>query len=1248
MKKLITVFVVALLGGFAATAQNVEDLRIYINPGHGSWGPNNRHMATIGHSPIVSANPDTTDFYESNTNLWKCLELFHRLKEYGFKHNAENALDLSQNLVMSRIENGPWPCDGVGNSSSDNGNDYNRTLSEIAAEVESNNFDMFISVHSNASEEGNTTNYLYYAYDGKANGGIQDDATCIAMSEANWNQRILDRHTQWSHYDNQVGAGSVKIGHQGLGVLNHTVPGFLVEGYFHTYQPARHRAMNPHVCQMEGIEYARGVADYYGVSKESVGQIYGIVRDLHEKFSHELYNPKAGTPDVYLPLNGVDVTLKQGETVVGTYKTDVNYNGAFVFRNVQPGDYTIEFSHADYKPAEPIAVTVKAAATAYPTAQLENVNYVPPTVVYVNYPDSTAGKSEYILESEYDMTATTSAIAELEGKTIRRSIVRDGYAYILAHDASKAPSVYVYDITNKAVVKTLGTTAAVGDIYTISDIALTADGYLVGINKANQTHGGADNMKAYKWEKDEAGLPDGEVAVWWESNFAGNWSDGIGGEACYYNGTLADGEFVYTGTTIASSGNTRIIYATISNGAYIGQMRNNQDGTYLTTADYLGETYSMTLSPLGDDRFVLNSDKAEVVEMQKNSVDVALPTAMGVMNSDVLAKASANESYFKYAGRSLMVAPSINAEGLVEGIKLFDITDGLANAVEVKTNCTITPTAYTFASAHGDLKLTLSTDDKLADADIQLYLNVDGNITKWVERVVTAAAPVTGGTANPFAYALTSEASENAVKVSYSLNAAATDVNIIVKDEEGAVVETIPQGALAAGEHTADINITDYEKGNYTWAVEVSGEEKAKVEQFISHSFFHPAGLTVDNSMESPSFGTLFVAEGYSPTSVNTKYVDDEANVSGLYIFDPQGKQVLSNAGKERFYGAGLTFDKTVGTVTSGTANRHGDVIRVAVASDGRIFAARGNDSGDYILYAESLEKLKETGELTSLLAGQTMTSTCVYNDAAGNFMLGPVWGLDVYGSGENTKLLAHTRTTNDLTAATSLNRMFEFSIGTGNTLTTPTPVAALDQKYTIAYGKVVTVKYDNEGGIWYCQYRGTNTETQPGLVYVDAAGNQQYFDYSVHNRRSGAMDVSPDGKYLAAMSGVGQITVYKISKAADGTVALKAAYILKDGGNNTYDLAWDAAGNLYGCNASTEYVRGYAIPRTEAAVTTAAAKYAFTALGGSGVENVDVENVELPVVYYNLQGVQVDGENLTPGIYIKVQGNKSTKILVK
>ena len=47
-----------------------------------------------------------------------------------------------------------------------------------------------------------------------------------------------------------------------------------------------------------------------------------------------------------------------------------------------------------------------------------------------------------------------------------------------------------------------------------------------------------------------------------------------------------------------------------------------------------------------------------------------------------------------------------------------------------------------------------------------------------------------------------------------------------------------------------------------------------------------------------------------------------------------------------------------------------------------------------------------------------------------------------------------------------------------------------------------------------------------------------------------------------------------------------------------------------------------------------------------SGIEDVEISN-EAPVEFYNLQGVRVDGE-LTPGLYIRRQGNNASKVLIR
>lgn len=57
--------------------------------------------------------------------------------------------------------------------------------------------------------------------------------------------------------------------------------------------------------------------------------------------------------------------------------------------------------------------------------------------------------------------------------------------------------------------------------------------------------------------------------------------------------------------------------------------------------------------------------------------------------------------------------------------------------------------------------------------------------------------------------------------------------------------------------------------------------------------------------------------------------------------------------------------------------------------------------------------------------------------------------------------------------------------------------------------------------------------------------------------------------------------------------------------------------------------------------------KVTFTS-ATSGITDITVDNSNAPVEFYNLQGVRVNADNLTPGIYVRRQGSQVSKVLVK
>ena len=364
MKKLIlSIFALCCM------VMSASAIKVYINAGHGGWGSEDRNMPTINYG-----YGDTLGFWETNTNLWKAFEMETMLKKAGYS------------TVMSRRANG---------------ND--RSLSAIRNEADNSGCDYFISIHSNAGPEGSLTggsgsfaNYpvmLYRGYTGSPTVSKSDQmakASCKRLYEIFWTTPASSGGTgkdggpEFTTYYSPTNldlVGCMSFYGYNLGVLPQYRPGFLAEGYFHTYSPARHRALNPDWCRQEGIRYARGVKDYFGSSGESVGYIMGYVRSKTETYSHKYYIPYKNSNDIYKPINGAKIVLRNSKNEVvkcncypyvkrmlknqSYYTTDHNYNGIFLFEYLTPGTYTL-YVHAkgyqDYK----TTVTVTADKTIYP------------------------------------------------------------------------------------------------------------------------------------------------------------------------------------------------------------------------------------------------------------------------------------------------------------------------------------------------------------------------------------------------------------------------------------------------------------------------------------------------------------------------------------------------------------------------------------------------------------------------------------------------------------------------------------------------------------------------------------------------------------------------------------------------------------------------------------------------------------------------------------------------------------------
>lgn len=98
-----------------------------------------------------------------------------------------------------------------------------------------------------------------------------------------------------------------------------------------------------------------------------------------------------------------------------------------------------------------------------------------------------------------------------------------------------------------------------------------------------------------------------------------------------------------------------------------------------------------------------------------------------------------------------------------------------------------------------------------------------------------------------------------------------------------------------------------------------------------------------------------------------------------------------------------------------------------------------------------------------------------------------------------------------------------------------------------------------------------------------------------------------------------------------------QAAVTEGEGTTDTHTITVNEAGNLtyYGFHTASE-TKGVerSINVTDDTLT--------------GVEGVAVDNIDSDAVYYNLNGVRVDAENLIPGVYVRLKGSKSEKVVIR
>ena len=922
MKKLLLSAAAALLA-LGASAGAPKDVRIYINPGHGSWGGEDRHMGTVTHGGPTYT--DTAGFYESNTNLEKGFGMLEKLIEYGVPFdrtkNQSNsnparlgaALDLSQtNLVMSRVKNGPYPHDGSTYGA------YSRNLSEIAAECESWNADIMISIHSNAATEGTTTNYPLFLYRGYTNS--EQNAGSSAAAKACWPHWWKNQHMMWTYYSatnmNVQGDWTFMSswGTQGYGVLRHSVPGFLVEGYFHTYQPARHKAMNWDACRWEGQRYAKGFSDYFGWGKkDSYGTVFGVLRDGEQTFSHTYYTPNSSTLDKFKPINNATVTLKNGNgEVVKTYKTDDEYNGVFVFDKVPAGTYSLTYSHPEYKDFSQ-SVTVTANETTFPTPLFET-EQIPARGHYAYGLSSTNSGSNYTLKFKSTGDVDNASIIFTNNSTGATQSIKTGAI-------KKGENTVTVDS------KTLGENATFSWSVAINNPVSTGVELLYSDNSIVYNNGSANARIGVAIDKDQTSANFGTIYTLtamgqglqkYNPDFSKNGSKVITGMfGKDTDASTSSNKFYRSNRIEVNKGKVYIAnYANQNTGMWEYDPATNASPRNITNVYY---ERALAFYGEGSSRKVFSSHENNLQRFDigtgtswTSGSPAKSYTTAGVMDNgdgDVLVTDNAViVSQCRYSGNNLAQNPAFAVfDHNLNLISKSDVINGTLNGSE-NGGMAITADKKRFAIANSytssgnsgvvvqvydvtwsgstpsfvhkhtiPLDGTYRVDQMEFDHADNLYIASQQKgllvyaIKNPARQTVTKATSTIQGQAMPavrghYAYDLKMSKNENTYTLTFKSTGDVASANVVLTPSEGEAT-TIKIDAVKAGENTVEIDATTLNAGvKYNWSIALDNPASPSVEQYYSDNsivynngtYNARIGLAVDNDETSPNFGAVY------------------------------------------------------------------------------------------------------------------------------------------------------------------------------------------------------------------------------------------------------------------------------------------------------------------------------------------------------------------------------------------------------
>ena len=812
------------------------------------------------------------------------------------------------------------------------------------------------------------------------------------------------------------------------------------------------------------------------------------------------------------------------------------------------------------------------------------------------------------LEGEFVSFATGQPYnVELSGKlpvnvkgVVKRAVQLGESVVFLTHEADGTAHIYnvvgekISEVSQEGVIAVDAANA--GDYLAISDIAVTEDGKLVATNYMI-TQSGDDQVaegekrgetRIYIWDN-LAAAP----SVLFTSKMSSNWFQSKQGLTMAVKGTSDNMEIFMTGIH-KSKAWARVSSYRVINGVYTEPDVNNNDYYHFyDVADAValettvGTQYELNASPLDSMNWILDAElinPVEIVEPETNNVEISTCVAL----TTDLGKKFNGATILKEGEQVLMVAPYADADGKLAGVKVLDITDGLAADSVVATLDLDAPVEATAAA----------TAVEIAAYDANITLVADGNIYNLVHKL-PKPVPTETTVSRVFAYDLSSELSEDGatLTVNYTLNANADAVEVVILNGKE-VVKTIPCKGINKGTYTVAVPTAGLpQEGDLTWAVNAKGAPVAGIVEVTDQSrgiydFYNMMDVLVDNDPESEYFGKIYIQmalNGGSDGSTERA----QTQKAGLFIYDQNLNELnpTSNVGIQPTLPEGYTM-----------GDNRNKFHRLEIDPKTGKLAYCYNIAGSPAVFA--IDRANLTGEVENLIAGvEGLNQTCALAfDAEGTLYL--------------------------MNLANSAGAVYKIVDGQAVAMSEPT-------------GKFVNASMsmaaDGMGGLWIAQNRG-QLDGYYQLAHMTSAGVIDWSVYDdlgtyVYQQSEGTSSTGWTGgaargalaydaeRQILAQGRNGVVELFNVSYNAEtGVPTLTKFATTPTVGNNIDGLHFDYAGDLYVVNSSKEKFQKFAVPTENNECTTpAASKYAFTLAPEPVYMVIEDEVTNLVIDYENM-----------------------------